>query len=80
MRFEIPAGDGAHTLHVPLWPPLAGEPAVTCELHEIDGRVQVPVTKPYGLRIEVRVPEPVDEPLAGVVRFVAECSAGAVAA
>lgn len=80
MRFEVPAGEAAHTLHVPLWPPLPGEPAVRCELDGIEGRVRVPVAKPYGLRIEVRVPEPVDEPLAGVVRFTAECAAGAAAA
>lgn len=80
MRFEVPAGEAAHTLHVPLWPPLPGAPAVRCELDGIDGRVRVPVAKPYGLRIEIRLPEPVDEPLAGVVRFTAECAPGAAAA
>lgn len=79
IRFEIPAGENVHVLHVPLWPPLDGDPVVTCELEEIEGRVRVPVAKPYGLRIEVRLPEPVDEPLEGAVRFVAEARAASAA-
>ena len=71
IRFEIPAGETVQVLHVPVWPPLAGEPAVTCDLEEIEGRVRVPVAKSHGFRIEVRVPEAIDEPLAGAVRFAA---------
>jgi len=80
LRFDVPAGECVQTLHVPLWPPLDGAPAVTCELDGLDGRVRVPLAKPYGFRIEVRLPEPVDEPLSGAVRFVAECPAAANAA
>jgi hypothetical protein len=80
LRFEVPAGDVAAILHVPLWPPLAGDPVVTCELEELDGRVRVPLAKAHGFRIEVRIPEPVDEPLEGVVRFTAECREASAAA
>jgi hypothetical protein len=41
-------------------------------LEGIEGRVRVPLAKPYGFRMEVRVPEAIDEPLAGIVRFFAE--------
>ena len=71
LSFELPAGETLRTLHVPLWPPLEFDPQVTCSLDEIDGRVRVTLAKRYGLRIEVRLPEAVDEPLTGVVRFTA---------
>ena len=70
--FEIAAGQTVQTLHVPVWPPLSGEPDVRCELEGLDGRVRVALAKPYGLRLEIRLVEPIDEPLSGAVRFVAE--------
>lgn len=75
IRFETAAGETSRTLHVPLWPPLPASPSVACELEGIEGRVRVPFAKPHGFRIEVRLPEAVDEPLSGVVRFTAECPA-----
>ena len=80
LRFETVPGATATTLHVPLWPPLAGPPRVRCELEGIDGRVCVPYAKPHGFRIEIRLPEPVDEPLEGVVRFQSEHTARTAAA
>lgn len=73
IRFETASGETAKTLHVPLWPPLAGVPSVQCELTGIEGRVSVPYAKSHGFRIEVRLPEAVDEPMEGTVQFVAEC-------
>jgi hypothetical protein len=80
IRFEIAPGEAMKILHVPLWPSLAGPPEVHCELDGIEGRVRAPVAMPHGLRIEVRLEEPVDEPLSGAVRFTAECRSGAAAA
>lgn len=80
LRFVANPGETATTLHVPLWPPLAGVPHVQCELEGIDGRATVPHAKPHGFRIEVRLPEPVDEPLDGTVRFRAEYQKRASAA
>jgi len=80
IRFDLDAGETFKTLHVPLWPSLAAEPMVRCDLEGLDGRVSVPYAKPHGFRIEVRLPEAIDEPLEGVVRFVAECPARSVAA
>ncbi|MGC1272306.1 MAG: hypothetical protein WBC44_01260 [Planctomycetaceae bacterium] len=80
IRFETAPGETAKTLHVPLWPPLTGVPSVQCELNGIDGRVSVPYAKSHGFRIEVRLPEAVDEPLEGAVRFVAECEESSAAA
>lgn len=80
IHFDLDAGETLKTLHVPLWPSLAGEPKVRCDLEGLDGRVSVPYAKPHGFRIEVRLPEAIDEPLEGVVRFVAECPIRSVAA
>jgi hypothetical protein len=80
LRFETAPGETATTLHVPLWPALAGSPLVTCELEGIDGRANVPYAKSHGFRIEIRLPEPIDEPLEGVVHFVARCDRPAAAA
>ncbi|MDQ3332341.1 MAG: hypothetical protein M3552_17110 [Planctomycetota bacterium] len=71
MSLEFAANEAVKTLHVPLWPPLDGDPAVECKLDGLDGRVRVPLAKRHGLRIEVRLPDAVDEPLAGTLRFVA---------
>lgn len=79
MALEFGARELTKTVHVPLWPPLASEPAVECQLEGLDGRVRVPLAKRHGFRIEVRLPEACDEPLAGTLRFTAtaECRAAA---
>lgn len=71
MSLEFEANESLKTLHVPLWPPLSGDPHVECELEGLEGRVRVPLAKRHGFRIEVRLPESIDEPLAGTLRFVA---------
>ncbi len=80
MAIEFAAGELTKTLHVPLWPPLAAEPAVECRLEGLEGRVRVPLAKRHGFRIEIRLPEGCDEPLAGTLQFIATAACHAAAA
>lgn len=80
MALEFGARELTKMVHVPLWPPLASEPAVECQLEGLDGRVRVPLAKRHGFRIEVRLPEECDEPLAGTLRFTATAACRAAAA
>jgi hypothetical protein len=80
LAIEFEVHEQAKTLHVPLWPPLEAEPAVECRLEGLDGRVRVPLAKRHGFRIEVRLPEACDEPLAGTLKFTATAACRSAAA
>jgi hypothetical protein len=80
MSLAFAANEAQKSLHVPLWPPLATEPSVECELEGLDGRVRVALAKRHGFRIDVRLPEAPDEPLHGTLRFVATASCASAAA
>jgi len=80
MAIEFAAGELSKTLHVPLWPPLAAEPTVECRLEGLEGRVRVPLAKRHGFRIEIRLPEGCDEPLAGTLQFIATAACHSAAA
>ena len=73
LAFSVPAGEQVHAVHVPLWPPLPSDPQVECDLAGLEGRVRVTLAKAYGLRVEIRLTEPVDEPLDGGLSFTARC-------
>ncbi len=71
LAVTVPAGEQVHAVHVPLWPPLPSDPVVQCELTDLEGRVRVTLAKSYGLRLEIRLSEAIDEPLDGELRFIA---------
>lgn len=80
LTFEFAVGETVKLLHVPVWPSLPSPPNVQTTLEGVEGRVRVPLTRPYGFRIEIRLSEALDEPAEGILHFVANCRTSLAAA
>jgi hypothetical protein len=72
LRLDLAAGQRTGNLHVAFCPPFAATPEITAE--QIDGpeaRIKIAQLLPYGVRMDVKLNAPSDEPASMVVRFSA---------
>ena len=71
LTVEFAAGESAKTVHLPVWPPFAGEPEVECECDDDTVRVRPLAAKSHGLSLEVRRGGSAKKPSAAEVAFAA---------
>jgi hypothetical protein len=72
LRLDLAAGQRTGNLHVAFCPPFAGTPQITAE--QIDGpeaRIKIAQLLPYGVRMDVKLIAPSDEPGGVLVQFSA---------
>jgi hypothetical protein len=76
LRLDLAAGQRTGNLHVAFCPPFAGTPEITAV--QVDGpeaRIKIAQLLPYGVRMDVKLIAPSDEPAGVIVQFTArrEC-------
>ncbi|MGA2798559.1 MAG: hypothetical protein ABSE63_13335 [Thermoguttaceae bacterium] len=72
LRLDFAAGQRTGNLHVAFCPPFAGTPEITAE--QADGpeaRIKIAQLLPYGVRMDVKLVVPSDEPAGVLVQFSA---------
>ena len=72
LRLDLAAGQRTGNLHVAFCPPFAGTPEITAV--QVDGpeaRIKIAQLLPYGVRMDVKLIVPSEEPVGVLVRFSA---------
>ena len=72
LRLDLAAGQRTGNLHVAFCPPFAGTPEITAA--QVDGpeaRIKIAQLLPYGVRMDVKLIAPSDEPTGVLVQFTA---------
>jgi hypothetical protein len=78
IRIDLPRGERVGSAHIGFCPPLPDRPEVEC--HQVSGppvRLKVGVALAHGLRIDVKLSQPLGQDSAVLVEFSAQCAAAA---
>jgi hypothetical protein len=75
LRLDLAAGQRTGNLHVAFCPPFAGTPEIAAQ--QVDGpeaRIKIAQLLPYGVRMDIKLVGPSDEPAGVLVQFTARAT------